>query len=92
VGLDYDVRPGREEMFETAFRATVARLAEVPGHLRTRLYRDLDRPGSYLLCSEWADAAALAGFLRSAAFAAVTQWGRGVLAGPPRHQLLGAEP
>jgi heme-degrading monooxygenase HmoA len=92
LGVAYDVLPGREAVFEAAFRRVAATLAADGGHLRTRLYRDVERPCSYLIYSEWADRGALQRFLRSEAFAAVTRWGQAeILAGPPRHYVLDAD-
>ncbi len=92
VGLDYDVVPGRETDFEDAYRAVAAALRGAPGHVRSRLYRDVERPGSYLIHSEWSDRDAFARFVRSPEFAGVTAWSRdGVLAGPPRHRVYEAD-
>lgn len=90
--MHYDVLPGKEERFESAFREVLAGLESAAGHTRTRLYRDVQRPGSYLIYSEWKDREAFMGFVRSPAFAAVTTWGREeILAGPPRHHILTQE-
>jgi heme-degrading monooxygenase HmoA len=92
VGMHYDVLPGREERFEGAVRDIVAQLQSAAGHTWTRLYRDVERPGSYLIYSEWADREAFMEFIRSPAFAGVTRWGREeIIAGPPRHHILTAE-
>ncbi len=89
MGMSYDVLPGKEGAFEAAFRGVAEALAGTAGHVATRLYRDVDRPGTYLIYSEWADREAFSGFVRSAAFADVTRWGREeILAGPPRHRVL----
>jgi heme-degrading monooxygenase HmoA len=90
--MDYDVRPGREAAFEGGYRGVAEALAGAPGHVRTRLYREVERPTSYLIYSEWSDREAFTRFLRSEAFARVTAWGRDeVLAGPPRHRILTPE-
>lgn len=89
VGMDYDVLPGQEAAFERTVREVLARLEAAPGHTRTRLYRDVDRPASYLIHSEWSDRAAFLAFTHSDAFAQVTRRGRDeMLAGPPRHRIL----
>jgi len=92
VGMHYDVLEGKEAEFEAAFRDVVSGLQGAAGHTRTRLYRDVERPRSYLIYSEWTDREAFMGFVHSRAFADVTRWGReAILAGPPRHHILTAE-
>jgi heme-degrading monooxygenase HmoA len=88
VGLDYDVRPGCESAFEAAYRDLAAALRGVPGHVRSRLYRDVERPASYLIHSEWEDRESFTSFVHSEAFARLTDWGRAeILAAPPRHRV-----
>lgn len=92
VGMDYEVLPGQERPFEEAFRAVAEALDGAPGHAGSRLYRDVERPGCYLIYSEWSDREAFLRFVRSAEFRAVTAWSRtAVLAGPPRHRILTPE-
>jgi heme-degrading monooxygenase HmoA len=86
-GLDYDVVPGRERQFERLAAGVVQALAGVPGHRRSRLYRDVLRPGSYLVRSEWESAGALRAFTHSPAFAQVLAVGPELLLGPPAHRL-----
>lgn len=89
VGMHYDVLPGKEAAFEDAQRGVVAQLRNAVGHTRTRLYRDVDRPGSYLIYSEWANREAFMAFTHSTAFAEVTRRGREeILSGPPQHHIL----
>lgn len=90
--MSYDVLPGKEDAFEAAFRGIESILSGVPGHVLSRLFRDVNRPSAYLIYSEWSDRQAFAGFIRSDAFAQTTRWGREqILAGPPRHRILTAE-
>ena len=90
VGIHYDVLPGQEERFEGSVHDLVAALGAAPGHTFTRLYQDVDKPGSYLIYSEWSDREAFMGFIHSPEFAATTRWAREeILAGPPRHRILG---
>lgn len=92
VGMHYDVLPGKEAAFEGAVRGVVGHLQGAGGHTRTRVYRDLDRPNSYLIYSEWADREAFLAFAHSTAFAEVTRLGREeILAGPPQHHFLTGE-
>lgn len=93
VGMSYDVLPGKEGAFEAGFRAISGALSGTAGHVGTRLFRDVERPNSYLIHSEWSDREAFSRFIHSPAFTEATRWGREeILAGPPRHRVLeGAE-
>ncbi|MBK8913267.1 MAG: antibiotic biosynthesis monooxygenase [Phycisphaerales bacterium] len=88
VGMNYDVLPGRESDFETVFAKVLDVMRAMPGHTDTRLYRDVARPGCYLILSDWSDQAAFEAFTRSDRFRAVTDWGKSqILAGRPRHDI-----
>ena len=90
--MSYDVLQGREGDFEAAFHGLAKVLAGAPGHIASRLYRDVERPRSYLIYSEWSDRQAFARFVRSEAFREATRWGREqILAGPPTHRILSSE-
>lgn len=91
LGLDYEVRPGQEAAFEDLYRAVAALMASVPGHVRTRLDREVDGPNRYLMHSEWRDRESFTAFVRSEAFSRVTARGLlELLAGPPHHRLYTA--
>ena len=53
IGMNYDVQPGKENLFEEKFHAVLASFAAGSGHVNTRLYRDVATPQSYLIHSEW---------------------------------------
>lgn len=90
IGMNYDVLPGREALFEEKFRDVLRAFARDAGHRRSRLYRDVEAPGSYLIHSEWETREAFTAFLRSDAFREVTAWGKeGILAGRPQHRVFG---
>jgi heme-degrading monooxygenase HmoA len=86
-GLNYDVKPERVEEFVATTRKVLQLMPSVPGHERTRLYRDVDAPNSFLIYSEWATLADFQGFVQSDAFREVQTMGREMLTGRPRHQL-----
>ena len=93
IGMNYDVRPGKEELFEEKFEAVLASFTAGSGHINTRLYRDVAAPQSYLIHSEWESRGAFQEFIRSDEFRAVTSWGKEeILADRPRHRVYGAEP
>jgi len=90
IGMNYDVLPGREADFEEKFQAVLEAFQRDQGHRRSRLYRDVENPGSYLIHSEWETKEAFTAFLRSDAFREVTAWGREqILAGRPQHRVFG---
>lgn len=88
VGMNYDVLPGKEEVFERAFKSVLGVMKESPGHTASHLYKDVDKANSYLIISDWNDKAAFDGFIKSEAFGKVTNWGKEqILAGRPKHQV-----
>ncbi len=90
VGMNYEVREGKSEAFETGFRRVLEAMAGTPGHVKSRLFKDIDNPRSYLIHSEWETKEAFTAFIRSKAFADVTRWGsEEILAGRPSHKIYG---
>ena len=88
VGMNYQVLPGKEEVFERAFSQVIDTLRAAPGHTESHLYRDVAATSSYLIVSDWNDKAAFDTFIRSEAFAKLTNWGKEqILSGRPRHQV-----
>jgi len=90
VGMNYEVREGKGPVFEESFRKVLEVMSKMPGHVKSRLFRDVDQTGSYLIHSEWESKEAFTGFIRSADFAEVTRWGsQEILAGRPSHKIYG---
>lgn len=90
VGMNYEVRAGKEQTFEDGFRKVLEVMGTTNGHVKSRLFRDIDSPGSYLIHSEWKDKESFTAFIRSAAFADVTRWGSmEILSGRPSHRIYG---
>jgi heme-degrading monooxygenase HmoA len=88
VGMHYDVREGKEKAFEEGFAAVERALRAAPGHTSSRLYRDVAKPRSYLIYSEWSAVEDFQKFLKSEAFRAAVTWGKEeILEGRPRHQV-----
>ena len=93
IGMNYDVLPGKEELFERKFRLVIESFRQDSGHLRSRLFCEVDNTGSYLIHSEWESREAFFAFVRSDAFRAVTDWGKEeILAGRPRHRVFDEDP
>jgi heme-degrading monooxygenase HmoA len=88
VGMHYDVREGKEQAFEQGFGSIERALREAPGHTSSRLYRDVAKPRSYLIYSEWTSVEEFQKFISSDAFRAAVTWGKEqILEGRPRHQI-----
>ena len=90
VGMNYEVRQGKGPVFEEGFRGVLRAMAETPGHVKSRLFKDIDSPTSYLIHSEWQTKETFMAFIRSKEFAEVTRWGsEEILAGRPSHKVYG---
>jgi heme-degrading monooxygenase HmoA len=88
VGMNYEVLPGKEKVFEDAFDAVLNVMREDPGHESSALYRNVHDPGSYVILSVWNSDEAFEGFVRSEKFAKVTNWGKEtILRSRPSHTV-----
>jgi heme-degrading monooxygenase HmoA len=93
VGMNYEVLPGKGSAFEKKFALVVEALASLPGHVTTRLYRDVANERSFLVVSEWDSRGAFDAFVGSDAFRKTTEWGAaGILASRPTHRVYGDDP
>jgi len=89
IGMNYSVLAGKEEVFERAFNQVLEAMRTMPGHTHSNLYRDVAANNSYLIMSDWNDKEAFDSFIKSEAFAKVTNWGKEqILAGRPKHQVF----
>ena len=92
VGMNYEIREGKESAFEKKFAVVLDVMEDVPGHVRTNLYRDAFSDRSYLVVSEWTARKDFDGFIGSDAFRATTAWGEAnILASRPNHFIYGEE-
>jgi heme-degrading monooxygenase HmoA len=87
IGMNYQVLPGKEEVFEGACRKVLEVMGEASGHDHSQIFRAIEgAPAEYLIVSRWSDETAFNAFIQSEAFKKVTSWGlTNVLAGRPRH-------
>lgn len=91
IGMQYEVLPGKEQVFVGAFLKVLAALSSVPGHIESHLYEDVAEKGTFLIVSEWARQEDFQAFVQSDAFRAVTNWGKEqILKGRPRHKVYSA--
>ena len=89
VGMNYSVLPGKEGVFEKAFQHVLEVMKGSAGHADSHLYKDVSKPNSYLIISEWNDPSEFQAFVKSEAFAKVTNWGKEqILSDRPRHRIL----
>ncbi len=90
IGMNYNVREGKEETFEKAFRKVVGAMGNMDGHSETQMFRNIDAPNQYLIMSLWSDRSAFDAFIASDTFRNVANWGKEeILAGRPRHEVYG---
>ncbi len=88
IGMNYNVLPGKEDVFERAFNQVLDVMKQGKGHSQSFLYRDVNQKGSYLIVSDWNDKEAFDAFIKSEAFAKVTTWGKEqILSGRPKHTV-----
>jgi len=88
IGMNYQMIPGKEKVFEDAFTAVLKVMEEMEGHSKSFLYKDVSNAQSYLIVSEWSDEKAFDTFMASEKFKSVVNWGKlNILAGRPSHQV-----
>ena len=92
VGMYYEVRPGKEQVFEDTVDDVINLLSQNAGHGRSFLYRDVKNPRSYAIISEWNSRDDFTRFIHSDVFKQVTSFGKDqVWEQRPRHKVYGAE-
>ena len=84
VSMNYETIEGKQEEFETVFAEMLGLMETMAGHRESHLYREVDRPDSYLIISEWTDREAFEDFTRSERFRDVV--------GGPKNQMLSSRP
>jgi len=90
VGMNYQVRAGKNEIFEQVFAKVIQIMQSLSGHVRTDLYSNVRDRNSYLIMSEWSDRAAFDAFIASEQFRSVANWGKEeILTARPSHQYYG---
>ena len=88
IGMNYDVLEGKDEIFTNAVAGVIEAMQGMEGHTHTRLFRDVKKPCSYLIVSDWNSEDAFNEFVASETFRKVTNWGKEqILAGRPSHTV-----
>ncbi len=88
IGMNYKIIPGKEEIFEDAFKNVMEVMGAMEGHTRSALYKDVNDGHSYLIVSDWNSEEAYNAFINSDKFAGVVDWGKeNILAGRPSHPV-----
>jgi heme-degrading monooxygenase HmoA len=88
IGMNYQVLPGKEDVFEGACKKVLSVMDDATGHEESQIFRRVDggEASEYLIVSRWGDEATFDAFIASDAFKKVTSWGlSNVLAGRPSH-------
>ena len=93
IGMNYKIIPGKEEVFENAFKSVIKVMNEMEGHTQSNLYKDVNDSHSYLIVSDWNSKDAYNAFINSDKFAGVVDWGKeNILAGRPSHTMYQPQP
>jgi heme-degrading monooxygenase HmoA len=88
IGMHYEVIPGKEEDFKRGFAGVLGVLKTFPGHVESRLFEDVNLPGSYMIWSQWSSKSDFEKFLKSPEFASATSWGKTqILRARPQHKV-----
>jgi chlorite dismutase len=88
MGMFYTVKPDYRGEFTEKFDVVGDLLAEMDGHLDTRLMTNVEDENDMFIASQWEAKEDAMGFFRSEEFADTVDWGRDVLADRPRHVFL----
>lgn len=92
VGMYYEVRPDKVQVFEDTVDDVIKLLSQNEGHAKSILYRDVKNPRSYAIISEWNSRDDFTRFIHSDVFKQVTSFGKDqVLEQRPRHKVYGVE-
>ncbi len=92
IGMNYEILEGKDAPFEKKFAIVLEIMQDVPGHVKTHLYRDAYKERSYLVVSEWQTRETFDAFVTSEAFRTTTAWGESsILATRPSHFVYGAD-
>lgn len=87
VGLLFDVIPGKEREFEGLARHLMHSMEGFEGHRRSRLVRDVEEGGTYIILSDWEDKDEFDTFATSEAFHDLAIKAQGaLLKRPPYHR------
>ena len=87
--MNYEVLPGKEQVFEDACARVIETMKGIDGHSESRLFKEVgDANRRYLIVSVWQSEDSFRAFIASDAFKKVTNWGaQNILAGRPSHTL-----
>jgi chlorite dismutase len=88
MGMFYTVKPDYREEFVDKFGEVGDLLAEMEGHVETRLLANVGDENDMFISSRWESEEDATEFFRSEAFRDTVDWGREVLDDRPRHVFL----
>jgi heme-degrading monooxygenase HmoA len=88
IGMHYEVIPGKETDFKNGFNGVLGVMKTLAGHVQSRLFEDVNTPGSFMIWSQWSSKADFDKFIRSPEFASATTWGKNeILKARPQHKV-----
>ena len=87
IGMNYQVLPGKEQIFEDACANVIQTMGGIDGHDESEIFRSVSSESpAYLIVSRWQSEQAFTDFIASDAFKKVTNWGKeNILRDRPRH-------
>ena len=92
IGMNYNVLPSKEEIFENAFNKVVKAMGGIEGHSETHMFCDINDRQHYLIVSLWSNKSAFDAFIASDTFKSVVNWGKEqILSGRPKHEVYGGD-
>ncbi|MDZ7688720.1 MAG: heme-binding protein [Halobacteriales archaeon] len=88
MGMFYTVKPDYREEFVEKFGDVGDHLADMDGHIESRLLANVDDENDMFISSRWGAKEDAMEFFRSDAFRDTVDWGREILDDRPRHVFL----
>ena len=86
-GLNYDVKEGHVKEFEDYSLKVIAAMDGMKGHVETRLYKDVAKPNSLMIYSNWESPEDFRTFMQCDAFKTAQRENKDILEGPPKHSI-----
>ena len=90
-GLSYDVKQQYRDRFINTANATIKAMGSIPGHIKTILFSNVNKPNSLMIYSEWETAESMANFMRSSEFKNVQNMSKDMLESQPQHKMYKTE-
>lgn len=86
-GLNYDVKEAHINEFLEITQKVLGLMGSLEGHVDTKLYKDVNKPNSYLIYSEWETQEHFKAFISSDTFKNVQNMSVDMLENRPKHKV-----